>query len=164
MIHRPISWRWHLLLGAAGILAMLAAYTCLSWMRQADDPSDKVAPNWWQIYSEGGLTKAITPYVAEFLPGNGRRVPASHQHAGAEFLYMLSGHLRLVHEGRTEVLERGDAVYFDPAVKHSYERIGDELCTALILTIPEPMRASQPARMAPQSQGANGAEKKRARS
>jgi len=108
--------------------------------------------------------QAITPYVAEFLPGNGRRVPTSHQHSGAEFLYMLSGHLRLMHEGRTDVLDPGDAVYFDPAVKHSYERIGDEACTALILTIPEPVRVSQPARMAPQSQGTNGAAKKRANS
>jgi len=107
--------------------------------------------------------QAITPYVAEFLPGNGRRVPTSHQHAGAEFLYMLGGHLRLMHEGRTEVLERGDAVYFDPSAKHSYERIGEEQCTALILTIPEPMRGSQAVRMAPQSQGANGEAKKRAR-
>ena len=107
--------------------------------------------------------QAITPYVAEFMPGDGRRVPTSHQHAGAEFLYMLSGHLRLMHESRSEVLERGDAVYFDPQVKHSYERIGDETCTALIFTIPEPMRSSQAARMAPQSQSANGEAKKRAR-
>ena len=107
--------------------------------------------------------QAIAPYVAEFLPGNGRRVPTAHQHAGAEFLYMLSGHLRLMHEGRTEVLEKGDAVYFDPSVKHSYERMGDEACTALILTIPEPMRASQPARIAPQAQNANGEAKKRVR-
>jgi transcriptional regulator with XRE-family HTH domain len=107
--------------------------------------------------------QAITPYVAEFLPGAGQRMPTSHQHAGAEFLYMLSGHLRLMHEGRTEVLETGDAVYFDPSAKHSYERIGDEACTALILTIPESMRASQAARMAPQSQSANGEAKKRAR-
>lgn len=105
----------------------------------------------------------ITPYVAEFLPGNGRRAPTAHQHTGAEFLYILSGHLRLMHEGRSEVLESGDAVYFDPSVKHSYERMGDEACTALILTIPEPMRASQP-RMAPQSQSADGnGAKKRAR-
>jgi mannose-6-phosphate isomerase-like protein (cupin superfamily) len=71
-----------------------------------------------------------------------------------------------MHEGRTEVLERGDAVYFDPAVKHSYERVGDEQCTALILTMPEGMRSSQaPIRMAPQAQSAaNGTTgKKRAR-
>ncbi len=107
----------------------------------------------------------IAPYVAEFVSGGGRS-PSPHQHTGAEFLYMLSGRLRLMHEGRTEILERGDAVYFDPSVKHSYERIGDEPCTALILTIPEPMRASQaPVRMAPQPQAvANGSYgKKRAR-
>lgn len=97
----------------------------------------------------------IAPYVAEFLPDNGRRTPTPHQHTGAEFMYMLSGRLRLVHEGRAEVLERGDAVYFDPSVKHSYERIGEEPCTALILTIPDGMRASQaPLRMAPPVQAA----------
>src|SRR6201996_1735890 len=106
----------------------------------------------------------IVPYVAEFLPGNGGRTPTPHQHTGAEFMYMLSGRLRLMHEGRAEVLERGDAVYFDPSVKHSYERIGEETCTALILTIPEPMRAQPPARMAPQSHAvANGGAKKQAR-
>lgn len=84
----------------------------------------------------------IAPYVAEFLPGNERRPPAAHQHTGAEFLYVLSGRLRLTHEGRTEVLERGDAVYFDPGVKHSYERLGDEPCTALILTMPETLRGN----------------------
>jgi len=108
----------------------------------------------------------IAPYVAEFLPGNGRRAPTPHQHAGAEFLYMLSGRLRLVHEGRSEVLERGDAVYFDPSAKHSYERIGDEPCTALILTIPEGMRTNQTTmRMAPQAQAATISvnNKKRAR-
>jgi NitT/TauT family transport system permease protein len=75
MIHRPISWRWHLLLGVAGILTLLAGYTLVSWVRQSDDPKDKVAPNWWQIWSEGGLAKAVTPYVAstktttETVPG-----------------------------------------------------------------------------------------------
>lgn len=99
----------------------------------------------------------IAPYVAEFVSGGGRS-PSPHQHTGAEFLYMLSGRLRLMHEGRTEILERGDAVYFDPSVKHSYECTSEEPCTALILTIPEAMRGSQaPLRMTPQPQAvANG--------
>jgi transcriptional regulator with XRE-family HTH domain len=78
----------------------------------------------------------IAPYVAEFLPGNERRPVGSHQHTGAEFLYMLSGRLRLTHDGRNETIESGDAVYFDPSAKHSYERVGDDPCTALILTLP----------------------------
>ena len=70
---------------------------------------------------------------------------------------MLSGRLRLMHDNRIEVLESGDAVYFDPSAKHSYECVGDEASTALILTIPEGSRARQPApRIAPQPQGANG--------
>ena len=103
--------------------------------------------------------QTIAPYVAEFLPGSERRPPAAHQHAGAEFLFILSGQLRLTHEGRTETLEQGDAVYFDPAVKHSYERLGDEPCTALILTMPEPLRGSHTGARVP-LMGTNGAARK----
>jgi transcriptional regulator with XRE-family HTH domain len=107
----------------------------------------------------------ITPYVAEFLPGSKHREPTAHQHTGAEFLYMLSGQLRLMHDARTEILERGDAVYFDPSAKHGYECVSDEPCTALILTIPESSRAGLSApRIAPQSQAAaNGTTARRAR-
>jgi transcriptional regulator with XRE-family HTH domain len=108
--------------------------------------------------------QTITPYVAEFLPTDSPRQPTPHQHPGAEFFYILSGRLRILHDNRMEVLERGDAVYFDSSAKHSYECISDEPCTALILTIPENSRAGQAApRMAPQPQGANGAAARRAR-
>ncbi|HTV07674.1 MAG TPA: XRE family transcriptional regulator [Candidatus Aquilonibacter sp.] len=97
------------------------------------------------------VEQTITPYVAEFLPASHRHPPAAHQHPGAEFLYMLSGRLRLMHDTRTEILERGDAVYFDSSAKHSYECAGEGTCTALILTLPDGVRATQaPARMAPQ--------------
>ena len=106
----------------------------------------------------------ITPYVAEFLPSDHRRQPTAHQHTGAEFLYMLSGRLRLVHDNRMEILERGDAVYFDPSAKHSYECVSEESCTALILTIPEGSRAAQSTpRIAPQSQAAEAGTARRAR-
>ena len=82
----------------------------------------------------------IAPYVAEFLPGNERRPARSHRHAGMEFLYVLSGCLRLEHEGAKELLNQGDAVYFDASAVHSYERVGEEPCTALILSMPEPLR------------------------
>lgn len=79
----------------------------------------------------------VTPYLAEFVGGPSSTTATPHQHSGAEFLYVLSGRLRLTHEGRAEVIEEGDAIYFDPSVKHSYECLGDEPCTALILTMPE---------------------------
>jgi transcriptional regulator with XRE-family HTH domain len=100
----------------------------------------------------------IAPYIAEFLPSSDHRQPGSHQHSGAEFLYVLNGRLQLTHEGRTETIERGDAVYFDPSAKHSYERMGDERCTALILTMPEaPNGYSEAGIPAPATDHGNGA-------
>jgi transcriptional regulator with XRE-family HTH domain len=84
--------------------------------------------------------QAIAPYVAEFLPGNERRPARSHRHTGNEFLYVLSGTLQLAHENKVDTLEQGDAVFFNAEAVHSYERVGDEACTALILTMPEALR------------------------
>jgi transcriptional regulator with XRE-family HTH domain len=99
----------------------------------------------------------VTPYVAEFMPVKDHHPPTAHQHTGAEFLYLLSGRLRLTHEGRAETIEGGDAVYFDPSAKHSYERLGEDPCTALIVTMPEPMRSHHPvARSAASPQNGNG--------
>jgi transcriptional regulator with XRE-family HTH domain len=84
-----------------------------------------------------GSGERIAPYVAEFLPKTGEtRAPKSHQHQGAEFLYMLSGQLKLTHDGKEDFVESGDAVYFHANVPHSYECVGEEMCTALILTVP----------------------------
>jgi len=78
----------------------------------------------------------IAPYIAEFLPATDTRKPRSHQHPGAEFLYVLSGQLTLTHDGQEDVIDAGDAVYFHSNTPHSYERTGEETCTALILTLP----------------------------
>ena len=93
-------------------------------------------------FESGSPGQKIVPYIAEFLPGGENRVPRSHQHAGAEFLYMLSGQLKLTHDGKEDFFEAGDAVYFHADATHSYERVGEETCTALILTMPEPARGN----------------------
>jgi transcriptional regulator with XRE-family HTH domain len=84
----------------------------------------------------------ISPYVAEFLPGNEKRVARSHRHTGNEFLFVLSGSLQLTHENKADTLEDGDAVFFNAEAVHSYERVGDEVCTALILSMPEALRGN----------------------
>jgi transcriptional regulator with XRE-family HTH domain len=93
----------------------------------------------------GGVANGqdVAPYVAEFLPADGKRSQREHEHAGAEFLYVLSGCLQITHGERTETFAAGDAVYFQANVKHSYQRVGDEVCEALILTLPEPARAAR---------------------
>jgi transcriptional regulator with XRE-family HTH domain len=84
----------------------------------------------------------IAPYVAEFLPASERRPARSHRHPGTEFLYVLSGCLQVTHDAKADTLEAGDAVYFNAEAVHSYERIGDTPCQALILTMPEPLRGN----------------------
>ena len=63
MLRQPISWRWHLALGVASVLALLAGYTFLSWQRQRSNSEDRIIPSWSQIYREG-LLETITPVVA----------------------------------------------------------------------------------------------------
>ena len=84
----------------------------------------------------------IAPYVAEFQPTNGQRPVREHQHAGAEFLYVLDGRLAITHQGKSEIIEDGDAVYFHADASHSYQCVGEKPCSALILTMPEPPRGN----------------------
>ena len=83
------------------------------------------------------LDGGVAPYLAEFLPATDRRQPRSHAHAGSEFLFVLSGCLRLTHDGQPEALEEGDAVFFHANTTHSYERTGDGNCEVLIITLQE---------------------------
>ena len=94
-------------------------------------------------FDSGAPGQRIVPYIAEFLPRsttNSTRSIRAHQHSGAEFLYMLSGRLKLTHDGQEDLFETGDAVYFHSSATHSYESVSEDPCTALILTMPEPAR------------------------
>ena len=57
------------------------------------------------------------------------------RHAGVELLYLISGKLELIISSDRHVLEEGDAVYFDSAVRHSYRRLGKNRCSAVIVTV-----------------------------
>lgn len=108
----------------------------------ADDPgyffeSLGHVPGFGNGNGNGNGGQRIAPYIAEFLPASETRPPRSHRHVGMEFLYVLSGRLRLVHEGREDIFDPGDALYFDAGTTHSYECAGQGACSALILTMPE---------------------------
>ncbi len=104
--------------------------------------------------------QTITPYIAEFLPASEKRSTKSHRHSGNEFLYVLSGELKLEHDSHSDVLGEGDAVFFNAEAVHSYERAGGENCSALILTMPEPLRGVPSGARVPAMQSAKPAAKK----
>ena len=72
-------------------------------------------------------------YLAEFFPiASDKRRP--HDHAGVEFIYVISGTLSLHINDEEQVLEAGDTIYFDATVPHAYRRSGGRACTAVVVT------------------------------
>ena len=62
-----------------------------------------------------------------------------HQHAGAEFIYVLNGRLVVNVDGKDVMLDEGDAVHFDSSAAHSY-RLDDQQdsSSAIVVIMPEP--------------------------
>ena len=86
--------------------------------------------------------RQLDPYYAEFLPGKAGCEKRAHQHAGCEFLYMLSGALEVQHGEQSYRIEAGDSVYFDATTIHSYACSGDTPAKALIVTLQHPLAAA----------------------
>lgn len=54
------------------------------------------------------------------------REPEYHRHEGEEWLYVISGRLRLTLGDEIVELKPGDAAYFDGMLRHAFEVIGEE--------------------------------------
>jgi transcriptional regulator with XRE-family HTH domain len=85
--------------------------------------------------------RQLDPYFAEFLPVKEGRMPRPHQHAGCEFLYLLTGALDVRHGDEIHHIEAGDAIYFDADTIHNYACAGKVSATALIVTLQHPLLA-----------------------
>ena len=81
------------------------------------------------------VERKLNAYYAEFeplYPGKARL----HHHSGVEFLSVLRGKLEL-HIGTEEhILESGDSIYFDSSLPHSYRRVSQKPCSAIVVTAP----------------------------
>jgi quercetin dioxygenase-like cupin family protein len=75
-------------------------------------------------------------YYAEFPRAAKPSDP--HQHAGAEFVYVINGGVVVGIGGKNVVLNEGDAVHFDSSVAHSY-RLGDpqKSSSVIVVVMPE---------------------------
>jgi transcriptional regulator with XRE-family HTH domain len=102
----------------------------------ADDPAYFFESLGYQVPD-----RQLDPYFAEFLPVKEGRLPRPHQHAGCEFLYLLTGALDVRHGETTHHIEPGDAIYFDANTTHHYACSGTVPATALIVTLQHPLMA-----------------------
>jgi quercetin dioxygenase-like cupin family protein len=55
-----------------------------------------------------------------------RMEPEYKEHEGEEWIYVLSGRLRLTLGGESTVLEPGDAAYFNGLLPHRWDVLGEE--------------------------------------
>ncbi|MBX5138365.1 helix-turn-helix transcriptional regulator [Rhizobium lentis] len=78
--------------------------------------------------------RRMEAYYAEFPIDSSPSEP--HQHGSAEFIYVLSGRLVVIVDGKETALDAGDAMYFDSSVPHSYRREGEGISTALVVISP----------------------------
>jgi quercetin dioxygenase-like cupin family protein len=62
-----------------------------------------------------------------------RAEPEYHRHEGEEWLYVLSGRLRLTLGGESTVLGPGDAAFFDGMLSHSFDVLGGEDVEMLVV-------------------------------
>lgn len=79
------------------------------------------------------VERRFNTYYAEFLPvAPDRR--RSHDHGGAEFIYVLRGTLSVRIGTEDYALGQGDSIYFDSSIPHSYSRSGGRACSAIVVT------------------------------
>jgi quercetin dioxygenase-like cupin family protein len=78
--------------------------------------------------------RKLNAYYAEFEAAERSHV-RRHEHAGVEFLYVISGKLALqIGEDEPELAE-GDAIYFESAIPHGYRKVGSRRTTALVVVV-----------------------------
>lgn len=77
--------------------------------------------------------RKLNAYLAEFHSAAPEKLKP-HHHPGVEFIYVLSGTMALGVGQEEHQLKAGDAVYFDANTRHSYRRVGKQVCTAMVVT------------------------------
>ncbi len=78
--------------------------------------------------------RLMNAYCVRFRQAAAR--PRLHEHAGAEFLYLLRGKIGIVVAGDEHVLAAGDSIYFDASQPHGYRRLSERPPEALVVTVP----------------------------
>ena len=79
--------------------------------------------------------REMNAYYAEFV-STGSLPVRKHEHAGVEFLYLISGKLAMQVGDHQAELAEGDAIYFDSAVPHGYRKVGSRRTSALVVVVP----------------------------
>ncbi len=104
-------------------------------IRFPEQPGKQAVSYWFESLDFPANERKLTAYLAEFFPIATDKI-RYHQHAGVEFLYVMSGKMELIIGSDVHVLEEEDSIYFDSSVRHAYRRDGKTRSTAIVVTVP----------------------------
>jgi transcriptional regulator with XRE-family HTH domain len=114
-------------------------------VRLPDRPGQRT-PNWrFESLTFAAPRRLFDAYWAEFEVVSDRRL-APHAHAGTELVFVVQGRLEMRVGEERQVLGKGDVIYFDSRVPHTYRRLGAATCTAIVVSAAEedrPARAAE---------------------
>lgn len=100
-----------------------------------EKPGAKEAAYRFESLDYSAAERRLHAYYAEFLTAS-PLAQRLHQHIGGEFIYLLLGTLSVRIGDEEHVLGRGDSLYFDSSVPHSYRRGGRGSCRAIVVVTP----------------------------
>ena len=98
-----------------------------------DRPGSRRAAYRFECLDYPVTDRLISAYYAAFDSVADDQVQP-HQHEGAEVLFVISGTLAIKVGEAEHVLRAGDSIYFDPSPPHSYRRVGNRPCRAVVVT------------------------------
>jgi len=101
--------------------------------RFPERPDGRDVSFYFESLDFAAVERKLNAYYAEFQPlppGNAR----PHHHPGVEFLSVLRGKLEIRIGTEEHELDSGDSIYFDSSVPHSYRRISQKPCSAIVVT------------------------------
>jgi transcriptional regulator with XRE-family HTH domain len=99
-----------------------------------DRPDGRDVSYFFESLDFAAVERKLNAYHAEFQPLQPGKARA-HHHPGAEFLSVIRGKLELRVGADEHVLESGDSIYFDSSVAHSYRRLSQRPCSAIVVTV-----------------------------
>jgi transcriptional regulator with XRE-family HTH domain len=102
-------------------------------LRFPDNPGGVSIEYHFESLNFNATERKLNAFYAEFEPALLWKA-RPHQHAGVEFLYLVSGKLEVTIGPETFSLQAGDAIYFDSGVRHSYRRASKSQCAAVVVT------------------------------
>ena len=90
--------------------------------RSALETGTSDAPLDFFSLAEGKISRHMDPFIIEVAPNTPRKLDT---HEGEEFIYCMSGAIKIEYGKETYLLGPGDSIYYDTVVPHQVRGAGD---------------------------------------